>query len=105
MSSFNAAFGFLVELLLAPFGQPWPGLGAAALATAVLMLLVVRWTSHSAATRRAKDRMTARVLELVLFRHDARVSFTALGRILTANLGYLRTLLVPLVLGLAPCLL
>ncbi|MBI3863171.1 MAG: hypothetical protein HY290_14870 [Planctomycetia bacterium] len=105
MSSFNTAFGFVVDLLMAPFGRPWLALGGAAVATAVLMLLIVRWTSRAAATRRAKDRMTARVLELVLFRHDARVSFTALGRILAANLGYLRILLVPLALGLFPCVL
>ncbi len=105
MSSLHTITGFLVDLLLAPFSRLWPALAAAALASAVVMLLIVRWTSRANATRRAKDRLTARVLELVLFRHDAVVSLTAAGRILAANARYLGTLLVPLGLGMGPCLL
>jgi hypothetical protein len=105
MSAIHTITGFLVDRLLAPFSRPWPALAAAALATAILMLLIVRWTARANATRRAKDRLTARVLELVLFRHDAVVSFTAAGRILGANARYLGTLLVPLGLGMGPCLL
>src|SRR5262249_26255045 len=85
--------------------SPWPALSAAALVTAVVMLLIFRWTTRPRRTRRAKDRLTARVLELVLFRHDAVVNFTALYRILAANAGYLQTVLAPLALGLAPGLL
>ncbi len=105
MSFLNLLNGFLGDALLRPFSNPWTALAAAALVTSLLMLLVIRWTSSPAAIRRAKNRLLARVLELVLFRHDALVSFTAGGWILTANLAYLRTLLWPLAVSLVPCLL
>jgi hypothetical protein len=94
-----------VDALLRPFDQPWTALVVAALVTAVLMLWIIRWTSSPQVIRRARNRLTARVLELVLFRHDAVVSFTAIGRILAANLVYLRGMLRPLVFSSLPCLL
>lgn len=104
MAWLNAICGFFVDQLLAPFDRAWPALAAAALATALLMLFVVRLTAHPNATIRAKNRLIARVLELVLFRHDAGVSFSAGGRILMATWGHLRTLLIPLAVGLVPFL-
>jgi hypothetical protein len=102
---FNAFSGFLVDTLLRPFSQPWPALVAAAMATAVLMLVVIRCTSSPEVVRRSRNRLTARVLELVLFRHDAVISFTALGRIVAAYAAYLLTLLRPLAFSAIPCLL
>jgi hypothetical protein len=97
--------GFLADALMRRFHSPWGALAAAALATSVLVLLIVRWTSSPATIARARGRLVARVLELVLFRHDASVSFSAAGRILAANLVYLRTLLLPLVVSLVPMVL
>ena len=79
MSYINSFSGFIVDALLRPFVGPWPALAVAALATAVLMLLIIRWTFSPERIRRTKDRLTARVLELVLFRHDAGVSLTFLN--------------------------
>jgi hypothetical protein len=101
----NALSGLLIDALLRPFSHPWPALVAAALVTAVLMLVVIRCTSSPAVVRRTRNRLTARVLELVLFRHDAVISFTALGRIVAANAAYLLTLLRPLAFSTVPCLL
>jgi hypothetical protein len=98
----NQLTGFLMGALLWPFHSPWGALAAAALATSVLVLLIVRRTSSPATIARARRRLIARVLELVLFRHDAMVSFGAAGRILSANLVYLATLLVPLAVSLVP---
>jgi len=105
MTYLNSLADFFVGTLLRQFTQPWPGLVAAALATSIVMLLVIRWVQSPASIRRAKDRLIARVLELVLFRHDAWISFTAGGRILAANLSYLRTLLWPIVISAVPCIL
>jgi hypothetical protein len=105
MTYLNNLADLFVGALLRQFTRPWPGLVAVALVTSIAMLLVFRWASSPAAIRRAKDRLIARVLELVLFRHDARVSFTAGGRILAANLVYMRTLLWPLVFSIIPCIL
>jgi hypothetical protein len=105
MTYVNTAADFFVGTLVRQFHGPWPGLVAVALVTSIAMLLVIRWVSSPAAIRRAKDRLIARVLELVLFRHDARLSFTAGGRILAANLAYLRTLLWPVAVSAIPCIL
>lgn len=101
----NRLFGLLVDTLLGPFERPWPALVCAALVTSVLMLLIMRWTSPGRSVRRARDRLTARVLELVLFRHDALVSLGAGGRILAANARYLATLAGPLAIAAVPCML
>src|SRR5437870_2531070 len=103
MTYLNGFTDLFVGTLLRQFSRPWPGLLAASLVTSIAMLLVIRLVSSPAAIRRAKDRLVARVLELVLFRHDARVSFTAGGRILAANLAYLQTLLWPVVFSIVPC--
>lgn len=105
MTYVNAVTDFFVGTLLRQFHSPWPGLMAVALATSIAMLVVIRWVSSPAAIRRAKDRLIGRVLELVLFRHDAWLSFTAGGRILAANLAYLRTLLWPVAVSAVPCIL
>ncbi|MSR58083.1 MAG: hypothetical protein EXS05_10455 [Planctomycetaceae bacterium] len=105
MRHLNLLSGFFVDGLLKPFVRPWPALTASALVTAIVMLLIIRWTSSPERIRRAKNRFVARVLELVLFRDDAWVSLTAGGRILLANAVYLRTLLVPLAASAVPCLL
>src|SRR5580704_4335107 len=105
MTYLNTFTDVFVGTLLRQFTRPWPGLVAASLAASVVMLLVIRWAQSPGGIRRAKDRLIARVLERVLFRHDARVSFTAGGRILGANLAYLRTLLWPLTFSAVPCIL
>jgi len=105
MTYLNAFADLFVGTLLQQFTRPWPGLVAAALATSIVMLLIIRRVSSPWAIRRAKDRLIARVLELVLFRHDAQISFTAGGRILAANLAYLQTLLRPLAISAIPCVL
>jgi hypothetical protein len=104
MEHLNRLIGLPVDALLRRFDSPWPALVAAALATAVLLLLIFRITSSGPGIRRAKQRLTARVLELVLFRHDPLVSLGALGRILAANLLYLRLLIVPVLVSTVPCL-
>jgi hypothetical protein len=105
LSYLNQFTGIVLDALLRPFDSPWGALAAAALATSVLVLSIVRWTSSPAKIARARGRLIARVLELVLFRHDALVSFGAAGRILKANSVYLGTLLVPLAVSLVPCVL
>ena len=105
MTYLNGFTDLVVGSLMRQFSEPWTGLVAVSLITSIAMLLVIRVVSSPEAIRRTKDRLIARVLELVLFRHDARVSFTAGGRILAANLAYLRTLMWPLVLSAVPCIL
>ncbi|HNU78613.1 MAG TPA: hypothetical protein PKM75_09635, partial [Prolixibacteraceae bacterium] len=46
-----------------------------------------------------------RILELVLYQHDVVENIRAFGRLVLANLGYMRRLLWPLVLSLLPLVL
>ncbi|NQU11013.1 hypothetical protein HQ590_09500 [bacterium] len=107
MSLVRAISNGLFDVLLAPFrtANPWPGLLAVALFTAVLVLLIFRVASRPATVRRRRDRLLARVLELVLFEDDLVVNLGAFGRVLAANGRYLAALLIPLALSLVPVLL
>jgi hypothetical protein len=77
---------------------------AASLLTALLVLLIFKLTSRPSAIRRSRNRVTARVLELLLFRDDVRVSLGAVGRVWVANLSYLRRVLVPFLAAVLPML-
>lgn len=105
MHYLNSVTGWVVDAMVAPFDRPWAALVFVACVTAVLLLLVIRWTSSPEKVSRAKDRLLARVLELVLFRHDAVVSFGAGGRILAANFAYLGRLAWPLAISAVVCVL
>jgi len=99
----NAGFDALlwpVQTLPWWVGVCWLGLPAAAFA-----LLVFRLTSNQTELARAKDRVKAHLLELLLFRDDLGVSLRAQASILRANLGYLRHTLLPLAVMIGPFLL
>lgn len=97
----------LFDIVLAPLRteSPWPGLLAVALLTSVVVLLIFRVSSKPATIRRKRDRLLARVLELVLFKDDLVVNLSAFGRVLVANVQYLGTLLIPLALSIVPVML
>ena len=97
----------LFDTVLAPLRtlSPWPGLLAVALLTSVVVLLIFRVASNPATVRRKRDRLLARVLELVLFKDDLVVNLSAFGRVLVANVQYIGTLLVPLALSIVPVML
>lgn len=75
------------------------------LITAVLSLLIVRWTSNQQAIRRVKDRIGARVLEVRLFSDQPSVVLRAYFNLLGDTVLYLRYALVPLLILFAPFLL
>lgn len=84
------------------FENPWPALIAASFVATVALLLVMRTVAQPEAIARSKKKLIARIVELHLFRHDLVVSLTACGRILAANLVYLRHLLLPTLLAIIP---
>lgn len=98
---------FIADLVLWPCrnASPWVGLTAASLLTAGLMVFLFQRTSNQAAVRRTRNRLLARTLELLLFRHSLSVSLTACGRILVEDARYLATLLRPMLFGAVPILL
>lgn len=107
MMLINFTMNALFDLVMAPFRleSPWPGLIAASLLTAFVLVGLFRLTSSQTGILRARNRFLARTLELLLFQHDMRVSLTACGRILAANVVYLGYFLGPMLYGLLPLVL
>jgi hypothetical protein len=103
----NAALGGLVSAVLYPFRglPPIVGLTLVALLTSVAILLVFRATSDQKALRRVKNRITAGILEIRLFRDDLRTIFRAQWDILRHSLTYMRLSLVPMLWVIVPIIL
>ena len=107
MSIVNLVFGGIVGAVLWPFRglSPWFGLTAVSLLTALLMLEVYKLTSNQAAIRRAKDRIKAHLLEMRLYKDNMRVTLSAQGAIVKANLSYMAANLKPLAVMIVPLVL
>lgn len=96
----------LADFVMGPWKSlsPWYGLTAASLLTAGVMVFVFHRTSNQSGVRRTRNRLLARTLELLLFRHSLSVSLTACGRILVEDARYLATLMRPMLFGAIPIL-
>lgn len=84
------------------FESPWPAVVILSLMAASGLLLLFQMSANPVALRRGRDRLVARVLELLLFRHDLGVSLSACGRIAIANLRYLSAFMIPMLVSLVP---
>ena len=92
MELFNRTLSLATDLAMAPL----QGLSAAtsllllSAAMGLLFLLVFRLTSNQEAIGRLRRRMGAHLLEFRLFQHSLGIQWSALSRMLLANLIYLR---------------
>lgn len=88
---------------------PWLSLSVALLISASLLAVVIvglfRLVARPQEIRRARNRLWARTMELVLFGHDGRSLLTATGRILHANANYLCQFAAPIALSAIPVML
>src|SRR5690349_14583334 len=107
MRFFNLLTNIVADMVMRPFESlsPWYGLAVAALLTAGVLVFLFHRTSNQAGVRRTRNRLLARTLELLLFRHSLSVSLTACGRILVEDARYLATLMRPMLFGAIPILL
>ncbi len=96
----------MFDLFFWPFRtlDPLWAVAVFAAVTGVLMLLVFRYASDQRAVRRAKDRLSAHVLEVRLFQDQLAVVVGAYGKILRATGVYMGTTLKPLAVMLLPLL-
>ena len=99
------AFANLAGLLL--FGWfrwvgPWAAVAGAAVLVAVLALLAIKYLSNQAAIRRSRNRLVARVIEIVLYRENILGVFGNGGRILASFGPYLWHNVRPLLILAAP---
>jgi hypothetical protein len=106
-SAVNSTINAIFDVLL------WPAQGLSAgwqvfliaLPATVVALLAFRFTSNQAGITRAKNLIKARLLELRLFKDDARVLLRAQGSILRHSFSYMRHGLTPMLVMLVPFLL
>ena len=104
MSVLNGVLDSVFDVLLRPLSAlpPLAGLAVVSLATAIVMLLVVRRTSNQRAVDDVKRRIHAALFEIRLFNDDLRAIFRAQREMLRSNLTYLRLSLVPMLWMIVP---
>ncbi|NUQ64822.1 MAG: hypothetical protein HUU20_20355 [Pirellulales bacterium] len=105
MRYYNWLSNHVADLMLGPLGfeSPWPGLIAASILTTAVLLVIFKKFSNQERIRKKKAVAMARVMELLLFQHDLSVSLTACGRILVAQVLYLKELLLPFGIAAVAC--
>ena len=104
MELFNRTMSLAMDLVMAPLQGLSPSISLLLLSAAMglLFLLVFRLTSNQAAIGSLRKRMAAHLLEFRLFQHSLGIQWSALSRMLLANLIYLRYAGRPLLLMLVP---
>ena len=104
MELFNRTLSLATDLVMAPLQGLSPSISLLLLSAAmgILFLLAFRLTSNQEAIASLRRRMAAHLLEFRLFQHSLGIQWSALSRMLLANLVYLRYAGRPLLLMLAP---
>lgn len=103
----NSALNAFFDAVLWPASAlpPWAQAVWLGAPGALLALAVFRYASDQEAVGRVRDRMTAHLLELRLYRDDFRVGLRAQAGLLAASFAYLRHALVPMAIMIGPFLL
>ncbi len=104
---FNIAVSRIADSVLFVFrrANPWVGMTALSLVTALVMLAVYRFASNQQGIRAAKDKIIAHLLEVRLFGNDLKVSFRAQREVLRYNIRYLGLSAKPLIVMIVPLVL
>lgn len=93
----------IFDVLLAPATvSPWLGMALISIITAVVALVVFRYTSNQKGIKKAKDAILANLLEVLLFRDDLKLVLRAQIRLAVQNLRYFGFALVPLLVMVIP---
>jgi uncharacterized membrane protein (DUF106 family) len=96
----------LFGVIMSPFQSlPMTGMIVISVLTGVLMLIIYKYTSNQAGISRAKDRIKAHFLAIVLFSDTLTVLLKSIGNILKWNLVYLGHNIKPLLVMIVPVLL
>lgn len=82
--------------------SPLIALSIVSVLTGIGALVVFRLTSNQSGIRVAKDRIKASLLEIRLYKDEPGLVLRAQGRILVATLGYLKFMVIPLLVMLPP---
>ena len=99
----NFLFG-LVYTRLKWFGPSWSIIGISCL-SGILLVWIFGKVSNQAALKRTRDRLSAELIALRLFKDDLRVFFGIQFQVLAWTLRYLRHSLVPMMILMVPTIL
>jgi uncharacterized membrane protein (DUF106 family) len=107
MQIFNNLITALFDLLLRPFSGIAPiwGLLITSVITGIVMVVIFKYTSNQSGIKAAKDKISAYLMEIRLFKDDMRLMFTAQGKILRNNLTYMRYAVTPMLFMIVPVVL
>ena len=107
MQFFNSIITKIFDVLLRPFGgiSPIWGLLIVSVVTGIVMVVIFKYTSNQSGIKGAKDKISAYLMEIRLFKDDMRLMFSAQGRILRTNLTYMRYAVTPMLFMLVPVVL
>ena len=103
----NNVLNFLFGLLYTPLrwlGPSWSIIGISCL-SGTLLVWIFGKASNQAAIKRTRNRLSAELIALRLFKDDLRVFFGIQFQILAWTLRYLRHSLVPMMIVMAPIIL
>ena len=104
VSFLNTVFTFLFGLVYGPLkwlGPFWSMVGISCL-SGIVMVWIFGKVSNQTAIQRTRDRLSAELLGLRLFKDDLRVFFGIQFQILVWTLKYLRYSLVPMMILMVP---
>ena len=102
MSWLNRISNAIGAAIIGPWGSVTVALVVSASVLAAVIVGLFRLVGRPQSIRRARNRLLARTLELLLFGHDGRSLLTASGRILAANFVYLWQFARPLLVSTIP---
>ncbi|MDA0990557.1 MAG: hypothetical protein O3A51_07385 [Verrucomicrobia bacterium] len=105
MTVINRIMNRLFDLLLSPFDSPWAAMITVSLLTAILLLLIFKFTSNPEKIRRRRNRAIARVLEIAVYRDAPSAVWRSLAGVIRENLRYMAAFGVPLCVSLIPLML
>lgn len=91
MHAFSSFLTRVFDVLVTPFsGNPTVALAVLSVVCGVLAVLAFRAVSDQAGIRRSRELLTARLLEMQIYRDDVVLILRALGGALWSNVVYLR---------------
>jgi uncharacterized membrane protein (DUF106 family) len=107
MHFFNNIISIIFDALLMPFGgiSPIWGLLIVSVVTGIVMVVIFKYTSNQAGIRAAKDKISAYLMEIRLFKDDMRLMLGAQAKMLRTNLTYMRYAVTPMLFMLVPVVL
>lgn len=96
----------VIDIILLPFSALSPGWGLIFVSalTGILLIFLYGLVSNQKAIKGVKRKISASILEVILYRHDIGQCLKAQGRMLAAGFKYFLLAVPPLIILMIPCI-